>query len=204
MKYMVKSIRKPNLQCAAVIAVLFLLTSTAYMAWTYHIVELAAVPVSDVVTLVASYLFQAVGIGLFSVLLRRGEELIRKTIYIALCLHLFFLLCPYSARHLRRKLLSAVCKICFADGLQATTCTALQPYWRKPVLPRYWGLVTAHQSLFHGCFHTWAACCTAGIVCWFYASCLPSQQCLLSAWNLFREMTLLMYRMLRKMQHPPQ
>lgn len=58
MKYMVKSIRKPNLQCAAVIAVLFLLTSTAYMAWTYHIVELAAVPVSDVVTLVAAYLFR--------------------------------------------------------------------------------------------------------------------------------------------------
>lgn len=100
---MVKSIRKPNLQCAAVIAVLFLLTSTAYMAWTYHIVELAAVPVSDVVTLVAAYLFQAVGIGLFSVLLRRGEELIRKTIYIALCLHLFFFIMSIFSSTLAQK-----------------------------------------------------------------------------------------------------
>ena len=90
-KYMEKSANKLHLQSAAVTGICFLLTSTAYLAWTYRVVELAEAPIADAVTLIAAYLMQAAGIGLFALLLRRRPDLVQKSVYAALALHMIFL-----------------------------------------------------------------------------------------------------------------
>lgn len=48
----------------------FLLTSTGWLAWEYHLLEQVSPGRSDLITMVAGYLLQAVGIGLFSLILR--------------------------------------------------------------------------------------------------------------------------------------
>lgn len=80
-----------HLQSAGVICSCFLLTSIAYLAWTYHIMDMTEAPVADIVTLVIGYLFQAVGIGLFSLMMRRREDLAKVSVYAALALHMLFL-----------------------------------------------------------------------------------------------------------------
>ena len=89
--YMENSANKLHLQSAAVTGICFLLTSTAYLAWTYRVVELAEAPIADAVTLIAAYLMQAAGIGLFALLLRRRPDLVQKSVYAALGLHMVFL-----------------------------------------------------------------------------------------------------------------
>ena len=88
MKAMEQKIHLPG---AGVIGICFLLTSTAYLAWTYHIMGLVKAPISEVVTLIIGYLFQAAGIGLFSLLIRRREDLARISVYAALIFHMIFL-----------------------------------------------------------------------------------------------------------------
>ncbi|MBQ3405968.1 MAG: helix-turn-helix transcriptional regulator [Lachnospiraceae bacterium] len=88
---MEKSANKLHLKSAAVTGICFLLTSTAYLAWTYRVVELAEAPIADAVTLIAAYLMQAAGIGLFALLLRRRPDLVQKSVYAALGLHMLFL-----------------------------------------------------------------------------------------------------------------
>ena len=88
MKAMKQKIHLPG---AGVIGICFLLTSTAYLAWTYHIIALAEAPVSDAVTLIIGYLFQAAGVGFFSLMVRRREDLARVSLYAALILHMLFL-----------------------------------------------------------------------------------------------------------------
>ena len=90
-EYMEKSANKLHLQSAAVTGICFLLTSTAYLAWTYRVVELAEAPIADAVTLIAAYLMQAAGIGLFALLLRRRPDLVQISVYAALGLHMVFL-----------------------------------------------------------------------------------------------------------------
>ena len=48
----------------------FLLTSTGWLAWEYHLLEQVSPGRSDLITMVAGYLLQADGIGLFSLILR--------------------------------------------------------------------------------------------------------------------------------------
>ena len=88
---MEKSANKLHLQSAAVTGICFLLTSTAYLAWTYRVVELAEAPIADAVTLIAAYLMQAAGIGLFALLLHRRPDLVQISVYAALGLHMVFL-----------------------------------------------------------------------------------------------------------------
>lgn len=90
-EYMEKSANKLHLQSAAVTGICFLLTSTAYLAWTYRVVELAEAPIADAVTLIAAYLMQAAGIGLFALLLHRRSDLVQISVYAALGLHMMFL-----------------------------------------------------------------------------------------------------------------
>jgi len=88
---MEKSANKLHLQSAAITGICFLLTSTAYLAWTYRVVELAEAPIADAVTLIAAYLMQAAGIGLFALLLHRRPDLVQISVYAALGLHMVFL-----------------------------------------------------------------------------------------------------------------
>ncbi len=90
-EYMEKSANKLHLQSAAVTGICFLLTSTAYLAWTYRVVELAEAPIADAVTLIAAYLMQAAGISFFALLLHRRPDLVQISVYAALGLHMIML-----------------------------------------------------------------------------------------------------------------
>ena len=76
---------------AVMIGLCFLLTSTGYLAWNYHIMALTEAPLSEAVTLIAGYFLQAAGIFLFSLLLRCREDLIRSSLYAALAIHMLCL-----------------------------------------------------------------------------------------------------------------
>lgn len=65
----------------------FLLTSTGWLAWEYHLLELLPAAQSDVATMVAGYLLQAVGIGLFLLILHFREQGSARVLPAALALH---------------------------------------------------------------------------------------------------------------------
>lgn len=88
-------IRKTFLINTTVTGICFLLTSTAYLAWTYHVVELMEAPAADAVTLIAAYIFQAAGIGLFSLLLHRRADLVHRFTYAVFGLHMGSLYLSY-------------------------------------------------------------------------------------------------------------
>ena len=86
-----KGFIRQNAAVIAMIGLCFLLTSTGYLAWTYHIMTLTGTPVSEAVTLVAGYLFQAAGIGLFSLLVMRRADLIRVSMCVVPVMHMLCL-----------------------------------------------------------------------------------------------------------------
>lgn len=59
---------------AAVICMCFLLTSSGYLAWVYHLMELVTPRGSDALSMVTGYAMQALGILLFSLLVRRTQN----------------------------------------------------------------------------------------------------------------------------------
>ena len=77
---------------AACIGLCFLLTSTGYLAWVYHLLDLVPPAVSDGLSMVGAYAMQAVGIGAFSVLVRRRNAFAGRAFLTALALHLLCLL----------------------------------------------------------------------------------------------------------------
>ncbi|MBE6017054.1 MAG: hypothetical protein E7233_05520 [Lachnospiraceae bacterium] len=83
---------QPRLLNALLTGICFLLTSTAYLAWTYHIMELAKAPLSDAITLIIGYLFQAAGVGLFSLFTKYRKDQIQISVYIVLGLHMVFMI----------------------------------------------------------------------------------------------------------------
>ena len=61
-----------DLRCFWQIFICFFLASGIYMSWVYHLADLVAVPAADALTLVAGYLLQAAGLGLFALAERKG------------------------------------------------------------------------------------------------------------------------------------
>ena len=86
-----KGFARQNASVIISIGLCFLLTSIGYLAWAYHIMALTETPVSEAVTLVAGYLFQAAGIGLFSLLVMRRADLIRVSMYAVPVMHMLCL-----------------------------------------------------------------------------------------------------------------
>lgn len=75
---------KTNLQCSLIIALCFLWTSTGYLSWMYHFLGFAEASYVDWLTEVIGYLFQALGIFIFSLLIKRKKSLLsHKSILIA-------------------------------------------------------------------------------------------------------------------------
>lgn len=79
---------RTDIQCAALIALCFLLTSMAWLSWEYHLLTQIPAQLSDLSTMVAGYLLQAAGIGIYAVLLRRVPRLLRQMLPLILILHL--------------------------------------------------------------------------------------------------------------------
>ena len=91
---------------AAVICSCFLLTSTAYLAWTYHLMDLVPYRAADALTMVGGYVMQAAGVGLFAVLIHGREVRADRLLYAALLLHMICLVPAATAPGLPLTLLS--------------------------------------------------------------------------------------------------
>ena len=106
MRQLLQSLRSRTvIRTAAIICVGFWLTSTAYLAWAYTVMKLVSPRAADAVSLVAAYLFQAAGIGLFELFLRTNPSRIRQATYAALLAHLLCLIPAVLAVSLRNVLL---------------------------------------------------------------------------------------------------
>ncbi len=73
---------KPMIKCSLMIFLCFLLTSIGHLAWMYHLMTMTSAELSEQVTTVGGYALQAVGIGVFSLLLRY-RRISPRTVFIA-------------------------------------------------------------------------------------------------------------------------
>ena len=82
---------KTNLQCSLIIALCFLWTATGYLSWMYHLLDFAESSSVDWLTEVIGYLFQAFGIFIFSLVIKRKKSLLsNKSIFIT-CIGIDFI-----------------------------------------------------------------------------------------------------------------
>ena len=74
---------KANLQCSLLIALCFFWTSTGYLSWMYQLLDFAKSSSVDWLTEVIGYFFQAFGIFMFSIFIKRKRNLLsNKSIFI--------------------------------------------------------------------------------------------------------------------------
>lgn len=97
---MKKLATQPIVRCAALIGLGFLLTSTGWLAWEYHLLELVSPRAADVMTMVVGYALQALGIGVFALLLRRKPDWEKPAVCAALILHALCLIPALLSRSL--------------------------------------------------------------------------------------------------------
>ena len=73
-----------NLKCSLIIALCFLWTSTGYLSWMYHLLDFAESYSVDCLTEVIGYLFQTIGLFIFSIVIKRYRNLfLKKSSFIA-------------------------------------------------------------------------------------------------------------------------
>ena len=89
------------LRTVLVIALCFLLTSTGWLSWEYHLLDQMPADRVDLYTMIAGYLLQAAGIGLFAYLAKRKKNVERSVLRLALVMHMLFIfpavVSPYPA-----------------------------------------------------------------------------------------------------------
>lgn len=78
----------PAIRSTAVIALCFLLTSTGWLSWEYHLMEQIPTGLTDMCTMVVGYLLQAAGIGIYACCLRRRPALLGTLFPLALLVHM--------------------------------------------------------------------------------------------------------------------
>ena len=69
------------IRSTALIFLCFLLTSTGYLAWLYHLMGLVPANTSDILTMVMGYSLQALGIGIFALLNRTAAALTNRHVF---------------------------------------------------------------------------------------------------------------------------
>lgn len=62
-----------NLRCSVIIALCFLWTSAGYLTWLYNLMNFAEASAVDWLTEVIGYVFQAIGLFVFSILTKRKK-----------------------------------------------------------------------------------------------------------------------------------
>ena len=86
-----------NLRCSLIIALCFLWTSAGYLTWLYNLMNFAESSAVDWLTEVIGYVFQAIGLFVFSILIKRKKDFFsRKSFFIA-CTGTDFVLIILSA-----------------------------------------------------------------------------------------------------------
>ena len=77
-----------DIQCITIVFLGFLLTSTGWLTWEYHLMEQVSMVSSDVMTMVVGYILQAVGIGVFSFIIKHRANIAEHIVMIALVAHM--------------------------------------------------------------------------------------------------------------------
>ena len=77
-----------DINCAVVIALCFLVTSTGWLSWEYHLLDQIFVGATDICTMVIGYLLQAAGIAVYEMVLHRRPDLSGILLPAALVLHM--------------------------------------------------------------------------------------------------------------------
>ena len=80
-----------NLQYSIIIALCFLWTSTGYLSWMYHLLDYVDASSVDWLTEVIGYIFQAVGLLSFSLVLKYKTDLFKKKSLFIICIGIDFL-----------------------------------------------------------------------------------------------------------------
>ena len=78
---------REGVRCALLISLCYFLTSTGWILWEHHLAGQVPARMSDITSMVAGYVLQAAGVGVFALLLRSRPSLSRKCFYAALLLH---------------------------------------------------------------------------------------------------------------------
>lgn len=86
-----ESIKLPAAKSLIIIFLCFLLTSTGWLGWTYHLGSQISAGALDVMSMVVGYLLQATGIGIFAAVVHRVPHLTHRVMFLALAAHLAFM-----------------------------------------------------------------------------------------------------------------
>ena len=86
-----RKMQEPVIQAAFVVFICFLLTSTGWLIWNYHLLEYMPAESANIFTMVLGYSLQAAGIGIVAMILRTGY-LVNLVFYISLFLHQVFMI----------------------------------------------------------------------------------------------------------------
>lgn len=77
-----------DINCAVLIALCFLVTSTGWLSWEYHLLNQITAGATDVCTMVIGYLLQALGIAVYEMILHRRPDLSGILLPASLVLHM--------------------------------------------------------------------------------------------------------------------
>ena len=80
-----------NLQYSVIIALCFLWTSTGYLSWMYHLLDFTEAASADWLTEVIGYIFQAIGLLCFSLVLKHKKDLFTKKSVFIICIGIDFI-----------------------------------------------------------------------------------------------------------------
>ena len=86
-----ESIKLPAAKSLTIIFLCFLLTSTGWLGWTYHLGSQISAGALDVMSMVVGYLLQAAGIGIFAAVVHRAPHLTHRVMFLALAANLAFM-----------------------------------------------------------------------------------------------------------------
>ena len=124
---------RQTLGCLLLICACFTLTSEAYIAWLYHLMELSSPTGADWYGLVISYDLQAVGMALATLYLRRTSRMGMRLFASVIMLHLCFALPAAGA--------TTAAVTCAFGALMAVACGVLQAFYLTRLassVPRRW------------------------------------------------------------------
>ena len=82
-----EKVGRPQIRTALLIFLCFLLTSTSWLAWEYHLLTFMPARATDLSTMGIGYLLQAAGTGLFIFLIRHREDRAGRLFFLAMAVH---------------------------------------------------------------------------------------------------------------------
>lgn len=110
-------LKRPVRNCTVLVLLCFLLTSTGWLSWEYHLLEQVPTGISDLLTMVAGYLLQAAGIGVFAMILRFRPHMEQRLFPVLLVLHMVCMIPSVMSPYLAGTLIFGFLMNLFCGGI---------------------------------------------------------------------------------------